>query len=114
MSVHGIEFGSHTHTHEILQYVENAVIEKELRVSKDMIAEKIGKPVKYFCYPNARYREDNADLIKQAGYEYAFRIHNLCLEENQNKCFIPRYIMNEMTSRNKRYLLCKLLNFPKY
>lgn len=114
MSEQGIEFGSHTHTHEILQYADNSVIEKELMVSKDIITERTGKPVKFFCYPNARYREENADLIKQAGYEYAFRIHNLTLEENQNKYFIPRYIMNEKTSRNKRYLLCKLLKFPKY
>jgi len=114
MSEHGIEFGSHTHTHEILQYADNAVVERELELSRDIIAEKTGKPVRYFCYPNARYRDENADLIKQAGYEYAFRIHNLCLDENQNKFFVPRYIMNEMSSRNKNYLLCKLLNFPKF
>lgn len=114
MSENGIEFGSHTHTHEILQYSENSVIENELKISNDIIAEKTGKPVKYFCYPNARYREDNAKLLKQAGYEYAFRMHNLCLKENENNYFIPRYIMNEMTSKNKRYLLCKLLNFPRY
>jgi len=114
MSECGIEFGSHTHTHEILQYADNALIEKELKVSKDMITEKTGKPVKYFCYPNARYRNENADLVKRAGYEYAFRIHNLSVTENQDKCFIPRYIMNQMTSQNKKYLLCKLLNFPKF
>ncbi len=114
MSEQGIEFGSHTHTHEILQYADNAVVERELAVSRDIIAEKTGKPVRYFCYPNARYRDENADFIKQAGYEYAFRIHNLCLEESQDKCFVPRYIMNEMSSRNKNYLLCKLLNFPKF
>lgn len=114
MSKQGIEFGSHTHTHEILQYAENEVIKRELKFSKDIIFENIGKPVKYFCYPNARYRNDNAGLIKEAGYEYAFRIHNLPLDKLQDKCFIPRYIMNEKTSQNKKYLLCKLLNIPKY
>jgi peptidoglycan/xylan/chitin deacetylase (PgdA/CDA1 family) len=83
-------------------------------VSKNIITEKIGKPVKYFCYPNARYRNDNAYLIQQAGYEYAFRIHNLCLNENQGRYFIPRYLLNERVCHNKNYLLCRLLNIPKF
>lgn len=114
MSKQGIEFGSHTHTHEILRYADNDTILRELEVSKEIIAERIGKPVRHFCYPNARYRNDNADLIKKAGYENAFRIHNLCVTENQSRYFIPRYLLSERTSHNKSYLLCRLLNIPKF
>jgi len=114
MDKYGIEFGSHTHTHEILQYADNKKIEKELKVSRDIIRKKTGKTVRYFCYPNARYRDNNAKLIEQAGYEYAFRIHNLRIRDNQNRYFVPRYLLNERTSQNKNYLLCKLLGFPKF
>jgi len=114
MDKYGIEFGSHTHTHEILQYADNEKIEQELEISRDIIRKKTGKPVRYFCYPNARYRDSNAKFIEQAGYEYAFRIHNLRIRENQNRYFIPRYLLNERTNQNKNYLLCKLLGFPKF
>ncbi len=114
MSKYNIEFGSHTHTHEILQYADNELIAKELRLSKAIIAKNIGKPVKYFCYPNARYREDNADLIAEAGYTNAFRIHNLPINKHRNRYFVPRYLVNERVSRNKNYLLCRLLNIPKF
>lgn len=114
MSEYGIEFGSHTHTHEILQYADNDLIAKELKISKNIITEKTNKPVRYFCYPNARYRNDNADLINQAGYEYAFRIHNLRPKKDQSRFFVPRFLLNERTCHNKNYLLCKLLNLPKF
>lgn len=114
MGKHGIEFGSHTHTHEILKYIDNDIIADELATSKKIITDKTNKPVRYFCYPNARYRNDNADLINQAGYEYAFRIHNLRLNKDQSRYFVPRYLLNERTCHNKNYLLCKLLNLPKF
>lgn len=114
MGKHGIEFGSHTHTHEILKYIDNDIIADELATSKKIIIEKTNKPVRYFCYPNARYRSDNAELINRAGYEYAFRIHNLRLNKDQSRYFVPRYLLNERTCHNKNYLLCKLLNLPKF
>ena len=114
MNKSGIEFGSHTHTHEILQYTDDDIITRELETSKNIITEKISKPVKYFCYPNARYREENADLLSLAGYDYAFRIHNLRLNKNQNRYFVPRFLLNERVCHNKNYLLCRLLGFPKF
>lgn len=114
MSKNGIEFGSHTHTHEILKYASDETITSELTVSKKLISDKTGKSVKYFCYPNARYRSDNEKHIEQAGYEYAFRIDNLYLNETENRYFIPRYLLNERVCRNKSYLLCRLLNIPKF
>lgn len=114
MKKHKIEFGSHTHTHEILRHLDNDKIAAELTTSKKIITEKTHEPVRYFCYPNARYRADNADMIKQAGYEYAFRIHNLRPNKDQDRYFVPRYLLNERTCHNKNYLLCKLLNLPKF
>ena len=114
MGKHGIEFGSHTHTHEILKYIDNDIITDELATSKKIITDKTNKPVRYFCYPNARYRDDNADLLTQTGYQYAFRIHNLRLNKNQNNYFIPRFLLNERVCHNKNYLLCRLLGFPKF
>ena len=114
MSKYGIEFGSHTHTHEILRYADDDIILDELLTSKRIIEEKTGKAARYFCYPNARYRSDNAAQIKQAGYTGAFRIHNLCVKEHQDRYFIPRYLLNEKVSANKNYLLCRLLNLPKF
>jgi len=114
MSKSGIDFGSHTHTHEILQYASDETILSELETSRNIIEQKIGKPVRYFCYPNARYREDNSSILDRAGYEYSFRIHNLHATKTQDNHFIPRFLLNERVCQNKSYLLCRLLGIPKF
>ena len=114
MSDYGIEFGSHTHTHEILQYASHDTVKKELEVSKSIIEEKLSRPVTFFCYPNARYRDDNALSVSSAGYKYAFRIHNRHLKDTHDKYFIPRFLMNEKVCKNKNYLICRLLGLPKF
>ena len=114
MSRHGIDFGSHTHTHEILQYLDEEAVRKELVVSKRIIESKLHKKVKYLCYPNARYKSEDFDLVRDAGYEYAFRIHNMPVKDGENPYSISRYLMCERVCKNKAYLLCKLLNIPKF
>jgi peptidoglycan/xylan/chitin deacetylase (PgdA/CDA1 family) len=114
MSNNGIEFGSHTHTHEILKYTTPAKAKKELESSREIISDKLFKPVKYFCYPNARYNQDSPKYVKSAGYTHAFRIHNLPLTKVEDQYLLPRYLLNETVCRNKHYLMCKLLGIPKF
>jgi peptidoglycan/xylan/chitin deacetylase (PgdA/CDA1 family) len=114
MKANGINFGSHTHTHTILQYAEDELIRRELEVSRDILSDRLGVKPDYFCYPNARYRPDNADLIESAGYKYAFKMHNMPLGPETEDYFVPRYLMNEHICSNRNFLLCQLLNIPGF
>lgn len=114
MGDNGISFGSHTHTHEILKYTDRQTSLAELIASKAIIERETNKPVKYFCYPNARYNEKDADLIESVGYMNAFRIHNLPTTGQTDRYFVPRYLASEHMNKNKNYLLCRLLGLPRY
>ena len=114
MQSNGITFGSHTHTHEILQYADNELIREQLETSARLIKERLGRSPEFFCYPNARYRADNADLLAASGYQFAFRMHNIPLRDKDDKYFIPRYLLNEHLCSNRQILICKLLGIPGF
>ena len=114
MDSSGITFGSHTHNHVILQYANDYLARDELENSRRILTERLGKVPEYFCYPNARYRTDNADILQSTGYRYAFRMHNLPLDADYNRYFIPRYLLNEYLCSNRNNLKCKLLGIPGF
>jgi peptidoglycan/xylan/chitin deacetylase (PgdA/CDA1 family) len=114
MDSSGITFGSHTHNHVILQYANDNLAKDELENSRRILTERLGKVPEYFCYPNARYRTDNADILRSTGYRYAFRMHNLPLKKDYNEYFIPRYLLNEYLCSNRNILKCKLLGIPGF
>ncbi len=71
MSSHGITFGSHTVTHPILTKLQTNQIEKELRISKDMIEQKLGIPCELFAFPNGEFDTQSTELLRMLGYRSA-------------------------------------------
>jgi len=114
MHENNIEFGSHTHTHEILQYSSEKTALNELETSKKIIDKKLNDQIKYFCYPNARYNDDSPKHVRNSGYSHAFRIHDLAVTPEMNPYLAPRFLLNETVCKNKNYLMCKLLMLPKF
>jgi peptidoglycan/xylan/chitin deacetylase (PgdA/CDA1 family) len=69
-----IAIGSHTLTHPILTQVSCDIALTEICESKRLLEEKIGRPVKYFAYPNGSRSDFNEKIIamtKGCGYEAA-------------------------------------------
>lgn len=58
LSDDGISFGSHTVNHPQLKYLEKEDIEFEIRKSKEVVENNLGKPVEFFSYPFAFPDED--------------------------------------------------------
>ncbi|MBN2312744.1 MAG: polysaccharide deacetylase family protein [Sedimentisphaerales bacterium] len=71
MSDTGISFGSHTLTHPFLARIPRKQVEKETRLSKEIIEQKIGKSVTTFAYPSGNYNSDIKAIVKKAGYSAA-------------------------------------------
>jgi peptidoglycan/xylan/chitin deacetylase (PgdA/CDA1 family) len=108
MSDFGITFGSHTHTHAILKYCDNIKVRNELKNSKKIIEQKIGRKVDLFSYPNARYSIENAKMVAQY-YQFAFRLHNLPLKKNDSRYFLPRILVSEKICEGLSYLKLRFL-----
>jgi peptidoglycan/xylan/chitin deacetylase (PgdA/CDA1 family) len=74
MHVSGIEFGSHTVTHPILSKIPRDEMLKELRESKQRLAEQLNANVVSFAYPNGKTSDYNDEIkaaLPQCGYSYA-------------------------------------------
>jgi peptidoglycan/xylan/chitin deacetylase (PgdA/CDA1 family) len=70
----GVTFGSHSHTHRQLRYLDRSAIVEELRRSKGTIEDKLGCAVIDFSYPY-RFPEENREFkgliseeLTNAGY----------------------------------------------
>lgn len=71
MSADVFEIGSHTVNHVILTQADDETIKRELALSRQTIAEKIGVAPASFCYPNGDYDKPIALLVARAGYACA-------------------------------------------
>ena len=67
----GFEFGSHTLTHPHLTRISTEKAEMEIKKSKEILEEKMGKEVKTFCYPYGDYDQSIIELVKKTGYQGA-------------------------------------------
>jgi peptidoglycan/xylan/chitin deacetylase (PgdA/CDA1 family) len=47
-----ITIGSHTLSHPILPTIDDATLEREVRDSRQLLEQRLGRPVDLFCYPN--------------------------------------------------------------
>ena len=61
LHAHGIQFGSHTVTHPLLQSLPRAGVERELRDSKAILENQLSAPVTSFAYPYA-FPQTNSDF----------------------------------------------------
>ena len=70
LSRQGIEFGAHTLRHPILPRVESDDdVRREIIGSKKLIEERMGLPVRHFCYPNGDFDSRAEAAVAQGGFE---------------------------------------------
>ncbi len=68
-----VEFGSHTCSHPDLTRLPAEAATREIRASRAIIEERIGRPAISFCYPHSRADAWVKRLVAQAGYRVACR-----------------------------------------
>jgi peptidoglycan/xylan/chitin deacetylase (PgdA/CDA1 family) len=71
MSNNGVEFGAHTVTHPFLPVMPLEDGKNEIKRSKDIIGEKIGKSIKHFAVPNGT-KKDFTPALKDYCAETGF------------------------------------------
>ncbi|APF17853.1 polysaccharide deacetylase [Caldithrix abyssi DSM 13497] len=71
MADQGMEIGSHTHRHALLNMLSNEEAQRELAESKRMIEEKTNASCKFFAYPNGQLKDFNdahIEMMREMGY----------------------------------------------
>ena len=67
----GISLGSHTRTHPRLIQLKDEAIIDEVRKSKQILEDMLGKAISYFAYPFGLYNQMVKDAVEAAGYQAA-------------------------------------------
>jgi peptidoglycan/xylan/chitin deacetylase (PgdA/CDA1 family) len=95
LSRNGIEIGAHTVNHPLLTYEKDTTVDRELRLSKQILEEKIGKPIRTFAYPNGDCDGRIRHSVEQAGYEYAFTTQAGWHGKGEDRLTISRILLHE-------------------
>lgn len=75
MQAAGIEIGSHGLWHIPLSHLPQKEAEKEVFLSRQILSELLGRPVRSFSYPWGRagdFTDEHVAMVAQAGYDIAF------------------------------------------
>jgi peptidoglycan/xylan/chitin deacetylase (PgdA/CDA1 family) len=67
----GVQFGSHSLTHADLTKLENEELDREIRESKRILEEKLGRPIDGFSYPFGFFNNRVITALRNAGYKWA-------------------------------------------
>jgi peptidoglycan/xylan/chitin deacetylase (PgdA/CDA1 family) len=95
MSREGIQFGSHTLTHQILTKVPLDEASKEIRESKLAVESALSKRCEAFSYPNGDWSPDTRRLLAEQGFRLAFTTERGAWTSTCDPLAIPRSNVSE-------------------
>lgn len=70
----GFEFGSHTVNHPDLTRIPRQFVEYELKRSKEILEDKLGRRVDFLSYPFGRYNRYVQEEAEKIGYQGAYTL----------------------------------------
>lgn len=70
----GVAFASHSYSHHDLTTLSYDQCVKDLRDSRDLLEEMLGRPVPLLAYPRGRNNDAVRKAAAQAGYSYSFTL----------------------------------------
>lgn len=68
----GVEFGAHGHTHRPLTRLSDKALREELSLSRKILEDITGQPVRLLSYPFGRYDRRITDAAQSCGYSHGF------------------------------------------
>ena len=95
MHANGVEFGSHTNTHQILTTVDNVTAIAELADSKAEMQRYLQQECDVIAYPNGSENDEVRRLTAQQGYRLAFTTDRGIWTEDSDLMAVPRCNLSE-------------------
>jgi peptidoglycan/xylan/chitin deacetylase (PgdA/CDA1 family) len=105
MSNNGIDFEPHTHTHAVLTAITESETEREIKLSKDIIEEKLNKTVKHFSYPNGKYNKKICDVVRKIGFESTWAVKPYNVKPKTDLYTLPRKLGGDMSLERFKTIL---------
>ncbi len=113
MSHNNISFGAHTHNHIILTKVSLDNAREEMLLSKEILSQKIRKPVHSFSYPNGSYNEKITASVQECGFDIGVTTMRGSIDDSDNLFTLRRIMIHNDISSTLPLFACVLTNrFP--
>ncbi|MFB9834417.1 polysaccharide deacetylase family protein [Actinoallomurus acaciae] len=94
----GVEIGAHGHSHAQLDQLGEEALREELRRSRGLLEERLGRPVRTMAYPygysSARVRRE----VHACGYTAACAVANAVMTGRHDRFAVPRLTVRAATS----------------
>jgi peptidoglycan/xylan/chitin deacetylase (PgdA/CDA1 family) len=98
MSKNRISFGAHSLTHPQLTRLAPTEVQREVLGSKKLIEDRLGKEVKFFCYPRGDFDDRVKAIVAKAGFSGACTIRPGATSLRSDLFALPRvYISRDDT-----------------
>lgn len=97
-----VTIGVHGTNHKILTQISKREQEDEIINGKKILEKLLGKKMEIFAYSHGQYNKEIIEILKKAGYKYAFSVRSLQLNIF-SKIFryeVPRYNIDNNTIKS--------------
>ncbi len=95
MHLAGVNFGSHTQTHQILTNLPATEAQVEIRRSREAIESRLSMRCDTFAYPNGDWSQQARDLIAEEGFRLSFTAQRGAWTGDCDFLAIPRCNISE-------------------
>jgi peptidoglycan/xylan/chitin deacetylase (PgdA/CDA1 family) len=86
----GIEIGSHGHRHIACDVNPPALVEDDARHSRELLEQRLGRPVPSFAFPFGYGPGPARDAIRRAGFRQAVVVSDLVAQGGDDRYGLPR------------------------
>jgi peptidoglycan/xylan/chitin deacetylase (PgdA/CDA1 family) len=93
----GIEVAAHSHSHPQLDQLAAGPLERELRTSKSLLEDRLGREVPTLAYPYGYSSARVRDAVAAAGYRHAAAVANGVLGAGADPLALPRLTIRRST-----------------
>jgi peptidoglycan/xylan/chitin deacetylase (PgdA/CDA1 family) len=108
-----IEYGSHTHLHYNLEFLNEDDCSKEVNRSKKIIEDIVKKPVISLAFPDGSYNAQIISNCKKAGYENVVAVTYKLNENNGDPFILSRFTVSNSTTSESN-LIRLAMDFDKF
>jgi peptidoglycan/xylan/chitin deacetylase (PgdA/CDA1 family) len=91
-------FGSHSHQHSILNYMDDQQLQDNLVNSKAALSEATGAPIQMISYPNGDFDDRVLTASRDAGYELGFGVKRQVMQPEGDRLAIVRHLVGGFDS----------------
>lgn len=94
----GIEIGAHSHSHPQLDQLPPAALARELRDSRALLEDRLGRSVPAVAYPYGYSSHRVRRAVQAAGYEAAAAVRNTRARPPVDRLAVPRLTVRRSTT----------------